>query len=121
MFTITASGKRLAVRAGLLALVFGLLLASSAEACPSCKAALANQRGQGDWVSGFFFSILFMVSMPFLCVVGFVTYMLVLVRRAKRNSALRPPPLPGATAANGPAHGSARSSEREQPAELIEA
>jgi heme/copper-type cytochrome/quinol oxidase subunit 2 len=37
----------------------------------------------GDLVSGFFFSILFMLSMPFLIVIGMSTYMYVLVRRAR--------------------------------------
>jgi hypothetical protein len=56
--------------------------ASPAWACPFCKEALANSGG-GDLVSGFFYSILFMLSMPFLIITGMGTYMYVLVRRAR--------------------------------------
>ena len=44
-----------------------LLVAPLALACPACKAALASSDdgSGGDLVSGFFWSILFMVSMPF--------------------------------------------------------
>ena len=49
-------------------IAFGLLLAitATAHACPGCKEALASADGtQGDIVSGYFWSILFMMSMPF--------------------------------------------------------
>lgn len=50
-----------------------------------CKAALASQEGgEGDIVAGFFWSILFMVSMPFLILGSFVTYMYLLVRKARQ-------------------------------------
>jgi heme/copper-type cytochrome/quinol oxidase subunit 2 len=55
--------------------------ASPAWACPFCKEALGSSGG--DLVSGFFYSILFMLSMPFLIVTGMGTYMYVLVRRAR--------------------------------------
>ena len=42
-----------------------LLLGGAAEACPMCKEAIASQQGGGDLKSGFFYSILFMLSMPF--------------------------------------------------------
>ena len=59
-------------------------------ACPMCKAALgSHDRTHGDWVSGFFWSILFMVSMPFVLLGSFSTYMYVLVRRARREAAER--------------------------------
>lgn len=63
-----------------------LLLNSTAAACPSCKAALASQDGkQGDILSGFMWSILFMLSMPFALVSSFGAYMYVLVRKARRD------------------------------------
>lgn len=58
-----------------------LACASTALACPTCKAALASNGG--DLVSGFFYSILFMLSMPFLILGGISSYMYLLVRRAR--------------------------------------
>ena len=66
------------------ALAIVALSAEVASACPSCKAALANQ-GKGDLVKGFMYSILFMLSMPFALLGSFSGYMYVLVRRARRE------------------------------------
>jgi heme/copper-type cytochrome/quinol oxidase subunit 2 len=55
--------------------------AASALACPMCKEALAG--GGGDLVSGVFYSILFMLSMPFLILGGITSYFYWLVRRAR--------------------------------------
>jgi hypothetical protein len=66
-----------------------LLAAQSASACPSCKAALANQEGKGDLVSGFMYSILFMLSMPFAIFGSMSSYFYYLVRRARREQALQ--------------------------------
>jgi hypothetical protein len=86
---------RIAVLLALTCLVFA---AADASACPMCKAALASQDGtHGDWVQGFFWSILFMVSMPFTLLGGFSAYMYLLVRRARRETAQRDG-LPGETA-----------------------
>ncbi len=68
-----------------MALVCVLALVDVAAACPSCKAALANQQGKGDLVSGFFYSILFMLSMPFAIFGSFSGYFYYLVRRARRE------------------------------------
>ncbi|MBI2824862.1 MAG: hypothetical protein HYX69_09265 [Planctomycetia bacterium] len=62
----------------------------TASACPSCKAALAAQEGQGDLVKGFFWSIMFMLSMPFTILGSFSGYMYLLVRRARRDGGLTP-------------------------------
>lgn len=73
-----------------LTIVLVTLLALSAfggvaNACPMCKAALASHdKAQGDIVQGFFWSILFLLSMPFLLLGAFTTYMWLLVRRSKR-------------------------------------
>jgi hypothetical protein len=64
-----------------LALCALLAGASDVWACPFCKEALGSS--QGDLVSGFFYSILFMLSMPFMIITGMGTYMYVLVRRAR--------------------------------------
>lgn len=66
------------------ALVLGTVL--PAEACPNCKAALAHsETAGGDVVTGFFWSILFMMSMPFLLLGSFASYMYLAVRKARRE------------------------------------
>ena len=47
------------------------LLAGTAAACPTCKEALAGTEGAGDIINGYFYSIMFMVSMPFTILGGF--------------------------------------------------
>jgi hypothetical protein len=79
---------RIAVWLALVCLVF--VAAADASACPMCKAALASHdRSHGDLVTGFFWSILFMLSMPFVLLGSFSTYMYLLVRRARRDTAQR--------------------------------
>ena len=71
-----------------------LLMATDAWACPMCKAALGSQgRNHGEWVCGFFWSILFMLSMPFLILGGLSAYMYSLVRQARRDGGQSPTPL----------------------------
>jgi hypothetical protein len=67
------------------AIAVAVLLAGvqTATACPSCKEALAAGTGGGDLMSGFFWSILFMLSMPFLLLGSFGLYFYYLVRRAR--------------------------------------
>ncbi|HWB11018.1 MAG TPA: hypothetical protein VG826_17450 [Pirellulales bacterium] len=80
---------RIAVLLVLTFVVFAAMM-SDASACPMCKAALASHdRSHGDWVGGFFWSILFMLSMPFVLLGSFSTYMYLLVRRARRETAQR--------------------------------
>lgn len=74
--------------------------AQIALGCPSCKAALASN---GDLVKGFFWSILFMMAMPFTLLGTFSLYMYREVRRARAKS--EPPSNPprepvGAATAN---------------------
>lgn len=78
-----------------------MLSASTASACPMCKAALANSEGQGDLVSGFFWSILFMMSMPFTLLASFSGYMYLQVRRARAAQAVTPDPSIGPEAPLG--------------------
>ena len=71
------------VYAAATALTF-LFMASTAMACPGCKEALAAVDGsQGDLVTGVFWSILFMMSMPFLIVGVFSVSIYRSVRRAR--------------------------------------
>ena len=66
-------------------LVAALSVASTAHACPACKQALASTEhaGMGDPIQGFMWSILFMMSMPFLLLSGFGAYLWYIVRRAR--------------------------------------
>jgi hypothetical protein len=75
---LTRSPLLLAASVGLLVCAFAV---DAATACPSCKEALASDGG--DKIAGYFWSILFMMSMPFTLLGGFSTYMYVLVRRAR--------------------------------------
>ena len=49
--------------------------------CPNCKDGLADNQARG-----YFLSILFMMSMPFLMIGAFSTYMYVEIRRARAAS-----------------------------------
>lgn len=66
-------------------LVAVLSIAATAEACPACKQALASTENAaaGNPIQGFMWSILFMMSMPFLLLGGFGTYLWYIVRRAR--------------------------------------
>ena len=85
------SGRRLAISqvAFVVAIALVVLAAQTASACPSCKAALANQEGKGDLVSGMMYSILFMLSMPFAIFGSISSYFYYLVRRARREQELQ--------------------------------
>jgi hypothetical protein len=58
-----------------------LTLAAAAHACPTCKDAITE--GHSGMVQGYFWSILFMMSMPFLIFGGLGTYFYYQVRRAR--------------------------------------
>jgi hypothetical protein len=64
-----------------LAVLFGG--ASVASACPSCQAALAG--GNGDLARGLYYSILFMMSMPFAIAGTFAGLMYRAVKREQRR------------------------------------
>ena len=65
-----------------------LLLVAVAEvshACPTCKEAVSEHGG--NLVQGYFWSIIFMMSMPFLILSGLSTMFYLDVRRARRRQA----------------------------------
>lgn len=70
---------------GLTILLSSILSASAAQACPNCREAVESQTGEGARMKdGYYYSILFMVAMPFsLLGVGSV-----LVTRAVRKGLL---------------------------------
>jgi hypothetical protein len=75
-------------RACLLAIALALALSSAAWACPGCKDALDSSENGGDLARGFFWSILFMLSMPPLILAGLGTAMYLSIRRARAAQAL---------------------------------
>lgn len=85
------ASRWLPIAVGLVVMAAGVLVASEAAACPMCKAALGSQGAHGDWVGGFFWSILFMLSAVFATFGTLVLKMYLLVRRARRDAAEREP------------------------------
>lgn len=69
-----------------LAVVFVAFFASAAQACPTCGAGFseAGEAGQ-KMLSGWFWSIVFMMSMPFAIVASLGGYMYWIVRKARRT------------------------------------
>jgi hypothetical protein len=62
-----------------------LLIASVAAACPNCKEGLAQNDPQGHSIAaGYYYSILFMMSMPFIVLGGFGSLAYFSIRRARR-------------------------------------
>ena len=74
----------------LLLLAVVLLLAcftDTASACPTCKDGMAGDPAYSNMVHGYFWSILFMMSMPFLVFSGVASYFYYEVCRARRQQA----------------------------------
>lgn len=67
------------------ALLIAAAFASVASACPSCKSALQNSPEGQRLVQGYFWSICFMLAMPFTVFGGLSGYMYWLVRKARRQ------------------------------------
>jgi hypothetical protein len=62
-----------------------LLLASVAAACPNCKNGLAQNDPQGQSIAaGFYYSILFMMSMPYIVLGTFGSLAYLSIRRARK-------------------------------------
>ena len=60
------------------------LMAGTMHACPTCKDSVAENGG--NLVQGYFWSIIFMMSMPFLILAGLSTMFYLDVRRARRRN-----------------------------------
>jgi len=71
---------------GLLVAVAVTLLPELAEACPTCKDGL-NTPAQQRMAVGFFYSILFMMSMPFAILGTFGTFAYLSFRKARLEQA----------------------------------
>jgi hypothetical protein len=72
-----------------LALALVLIAADWASACPTCKDNLAHN-GQ-NLARGFYYSILFMLSMPFLIFGGLCSYFYWEVCRARKSQLAQSP------------------------------
>jgi hypothetical protein len=74
----------------LLAMVLALvlLIASVAAACPTCKEGLAQNDPQGQSLAaGYYYSILFMMAMPFAILGTFGSLAYLSIRRAQKRAA----------------------------------
>jgi heme/copper-type cytochrome/quinol oxidase subunit 2 len=85
------------IRSCLTALLLVLAVSAVAYGCPNCKDAMGGDPAQAGLIRGFFWSILFMVSMPFLIFGGVGGYFYWEVCRARRATA----GLSAATAGSG--------------------
>ena len=72
---------------GVLCLVALSATASVASACPSCQAALNSDTNPGDLPRGIYYSILFMMSMPFAIAGTFAGFAYRAVKREQRRVA----------------------------------
>ena len=71
----------------LLSLAIVLLLAAVAQACPNCKETLSSDPTQQGLAKGIYYSILFMMSMPFAIVGTFGCLAYRAVKREQRRVA----------------------------------
>ena len=65
-----------------------MLLTQVASACPTCKDDLASDPASANLARGFYYSILFMLSMPYLIFGSIGFYFYRLVRQAQREREL---------------------------------
>jgi heme/copper-type cytochrome/quinol oxidase subunit 2 len=80
----TCRSFRRLITAALVAVVLGFAPAA-AEACPTCKDAIAqNDPKHQQMVKGYFYSILFMMSMPFVVLGTFGSMAYFSIKRARR-------------------------------------
>ena len=67
------------------ALLLVVLYCSVADACPNCSNGLAQQSDGGNMVAGYFWSILFMMAMPFTIFTTIGGFMYLEVRKARKR------------------------------------
>lgn len=84
----------------------------SSVACPTCKDGMAaNDPEHEHMVKGYFYSILFMMGMPYLLLSSFGLYMYLEVRKARGRDAAKMGGDPGAQKPLAPAAMAAPESE----------
>ena len=80
------------LRLALAVVLVVLLAAGDAYACPTCKEGLAESDPSTQaMAAGYFYSILFMMSMPFLIIGAFGSFAYLSVRRARLADAQEAP------------------------------
>jgi hypothetical protein len=84
--TLSSAARHVALAVLTLALV--TILAEPALACPTCKDQLAHDPQAANLARGFYYSILFMLSMPPLILGGLASYFYWEVRKARAAKAL---------------------------------
>ena len=70
-----------------LLMIVALATPAMVEACPLCSQALDGQAKYGNLPLAYMWSILFMMSMPFLLLGSFGTYMYYQIRKVRQNIA----------------------------------
>jgi hypothetical protein len=75
--------KTLKLSRWLLVVAISLCLVTVCQACPTCKQGIAEGTNQANMLRAYFWSILFMMSMPFLIFGGLGTYFYYQVRQAR--------------------------------------
>jgi hypothetical protein len=89
-FLRTVRIHRFRIAVLLLAMATVLLAAGVAAACPTCKDGMAsNDPEHAHMVKGYFYSILFMMGMPYLLLTSFGLYMYREVRKARARDAAK--------------------------------
>jgi hypothetical protein len=69
-----------------IAVALVLAIATTASACPTCREGLAQNDPQGQSIAaGYYYSILFMMSMPFIILGTFGSFAYRSVKRAEKN------------------------------------
>ena len=64
-------------------LLLAILMADSVQACPTSKDSLSENNP--ELIQGYFWSIMFMMAMPFSILTGIGTYFYLLVRKNKKR------------------------------------
>jgi hypothetical protein len=72
------------------ALAIALFATGIAAACPTCKENLAHDPASAGLARGIYYSILFMISMPFLIFGGLSAYFYWEIRRARARQTAEP-------------------------------
>jgi uncharacterized membrane protein len=74
---------------GAIVLALVLLIASVAAACPTCKVGVAQNDPHGQSLAaGYYYSILFMMSMPYIVLATFGSIAYYSIRRARKQQQL---------------------------------
>jgi hypothetical protein len=66
-------------------MLIAIAVPTLAEACPLCSQALSGQSKYGNLPMAYMWSILFMMSMPFILIGSFGTYMYFQIRKARTS------------------------------------